>query len=114
MGKILVILKMDNMNLQENINRIQEMMGLREEVDLATRRRLTNIKRTLEGVLRSSYPCDYDNLESYFFGILDELNQLYSFMDSDSDVDSEQPETIVKKYLKDVIKEYYLENIKDC
>jgi hypothetical protein len=35
-------------------------------------------------------------------------------MDGDSDADSEQTETIVKKYLKDVIKEYYLENIKDC
>jgi hypothetical protein len=93
---------------------INEMMGLREEVDLATRRRLTNIKRTLEGVLRSSYPCDYDNLKSYFFGIIDELNLVYRFMYSGSDVDSEQPETIVKKYLKDVIKEYYLENIKDC
>jgi hypothetical protein len=29
-------------------------------------------------------------------------------------MDSDQPEIIVKKYLKDVIKEYYLENIKDC
>jgi len=31
MGKILVILKMDNMNLQENINRIQQMMGIINE-----------------------------------------------------------------------------------
>jgi len=31
MGKILVKLKIDNMNLQENINRIQEMMGIINE-----------------------------------------------------------------------------------
>jgi len=102
------------MNLQENINRIQEVMGLKEEVDLATKRRFTSVKRTLKGVLRSSYPCDYDSLESYFLGVIDELNQVYRFMYSGSDMDSEQPETIVRKYLKDVIKKYYLENIKDC
>ena len=102
------------MKLQEQISRMQSMMGLKEEIDLDTRRRFVSVKRTLDGVLRSSYPCDYDSLESYFIGIMDELNQFYRFMYDGSDMDSDQPEIIVKKYLKDVIKEYYLENIKDC
>ena len=102
------------MKLQEQINRIQTMMGLKEETDLATRRRFVQVKRALEGVLRSSYPCDYDNFKLYFLGMIVELNQYYRFIHQGSDMDSVEPETIVRKYLKNLVKEYYLENTKDC
>jgi hypothetical protein len=50
MGKILVILKMDNMNLQENINRIQQMMGIINEDSNMEKMIFDIINEAVEGV----------------------------------------------------------------
>jgi hypothetical protein len=100
------------MNLRKQIKKI-----LREESDSSTRRRFTNVNNVIHSVLISSYPCDYNNFEHYFLGIVDEINLYYRFMYSGSDIGLKEPEVIediVKRYFTNMIKEYYLENTQDC
>ena len=100
------------MNLRKQIKKI-----LREESDFSTRRRFTNVNNIIHSFLNSSYPCDYNNFEHYFLGIVDEMNHYYRFMYSGPDIGLKKPkviEDITEKYFINMIRQYYLENTQDC
>jgi len=99
------------MNLQEHIRRV-----LREEykIPLNVRRRLHILRNILGSSLRSSYPCDYDDLDEFIEDIISDVNQFFRWIDKEDGMTSEQAELTIRDYLLDNIKEYYLEEIQNC
>ena len=97
--------------LQETIRRV-----LKEEyeIPLNVRRRLHTLKKILGSSLRSSYPCDYDDLDEFIDGIIRDVNEYFRWIDKEKEMTSEQAELTIRGYLLDDIKEYYLEEVKDC
>ena len=63
------------MNLREDIQRIQEVMGI--EVSNLFKRKLHIIDRLIDSVIEDSmYPCDYNDEEEFYQGVIYELSWL--------------------------------------
>jgi len=90
-----------------------------EEQNTSLRRRFYYIKKVLDVVLDSMYPCDYSN-ESYFYiGVIYDLETfgfLETFLDSEGfkGVQPEEFIDFVKQTLKDYIIQYYINSQEDC
>ena len=100
-----------NMNLQEHIRRV-----LREEykIPLNVRRRLHILRNILGSSLRSSYPCDYDDLDEFIEDTISDVNQYFKWIEKKKEMTSEEAELTIRGYLLDDIKKYYLEEIQNC
>ena len=63
------------MNLREDIQRIQEVMGIK--VSNLFKRKLHIIEKLIYSLIEDSmYPCDYDNEEEFYEGVIYELSWL--------------------------------------
>ena len=98
------------MKLNEQINRIHEMMGINEsEVPNSIKRRISQIQQILNVVLDNSYPTDFDSAEHFTLGIMKEV---FDYL-----LEEEQLERAVsmlefiKEYFEDDIKNYYNERM---
>ena len=98
------------MKLNEQIDRIHEMMGINEsEVPNSIKRRISQTQQILNVVLDNSYPTDFDSAEHFTQGIMKEV---FDYM-----LEEEQVETAVsmlefiKEYFEDDIKNYYNERM---
>jgi len=103
------------MNLQEQTNRIKQVMGvISEDVSLYDRRRLSFLEDILISTLLSSYPCDYKDLNHYIIGILSDLEQTFRFILDSKDILYSDAKSIVKKYMINQIEDYYFNEIENC
>lgn len=84
------------------------------EIPLNVRRRFNRLKSILRSALISSYPCEYDDLDDFTNGIIISVNEYFRWMEDEKEITSEQAELTIRGYLLDDIKEYYLEEVKDC
>ena len=67
-----------NMNLQENINRIKQVMGVINESQYSNnlKRRVYILDSLIDNLLPNMYPCDFDNEDDFFTGVYHELRHL--------------------------------------
>ena len=92
------------MNLNEQISRIHEMMGINEsEVPNNMRRRIAQMEQIVNVVLDNSYPTDFDSAEHFTLGIMKEV---FDYL-----LEEEQVETAVP--MLEFIKEYFEDDIKN-
>ena len=98
-------------DLQESIRKV-----LKEEykIPLNVRRRLHILRNILGSSLRSSYPCDYDDLDEFIEDIISDVNQYFKWIEKKKEMTSEEAELTIRGYLLDDIKKYYLEEIQNC
>jgi hypothetical protein len=106
--------KIFNMNLQEQIQRIQEMMGIvSESLPPNVRRRAIHIEELLSAVLEGSHPCDFEN-ENHFvqgiMGYLDDVSIAYQLVG----VTPNEMIDFIKEHFVDDIKQYYITASEDC
>ena len=107
------------MNLQENIQRIKEVMGMEEKIsslnesDLNVKRRFGVIKKLVDVILSNSYPCDFLNEEHYFEGVLYDLETFLITFDMEG-MTNEQILSFVKDYFHKDIKQYYIDSQENC
>ena len=87
------------MNLQEQVNRIQEMMGLNE------------IKKLLDVVLNNSYPCDFDNSNDFINGVIYDVRES---LEEISGMSSGEIASLIYEYFTNEIEEYYNERTQNC
>jgi hypothetical protein len=100
------------MNLQEQIDRMREMMGLNESnVPLAVRRRLNEIKKLLDVVLNNSYPCDFDNSNDFINGVIYDVRES---LEEISGMSSGEIASLIYEYFTNEIEEYYNERTQNC
>ena len=78
-------------------------------MNLYARRRISMIQKVLSSVLKMSYPCDYNNVDHYVLGMLDEMNNAFTHVIIHSQMSGGDVVEIVKAYLIDEIKEHYIE-----
>jgi len=97
--------------IQESIRKV-----LKEEykIPLNVRRRLHILRNILGSSLRSSYPCDYDDLDEFIEDTISDVNQYFKWIEKKKEMTSEEAELTIRGYLLDDIKEYYLEEIQNC
>ena len=102
------------MNLQENIQRIKQVMGvISEDISIYDKRRIPYVQDLLKHTLLSSYPCDYNNLYHYTAGILLDLKETSEDFTSNG-ISFSDVENIISEYLIVEIKSHYLEAKKEC
>jgi hypothetical protein len=78
-------------------------------MNLYARRRIGMIKKALSSVLKMSYPCDYNDIDHYVLGMLDEIKNAFTYVIIHSQMNGSDVVEIVKAYLIDEIKEHYIE-----
>ena len=67
------------MNLQENINRLKEVMGgviNESQYSNNLKRRVHILDSLIDNLLPNMYPCDFDNEDDFFTGVYHELRHL--------------------------------------
>jgi hypothetical protein len=102
------------MNLQEQITRIQSMMGIiNENVPTKVRRRLSIIQKLLNVVMDNSYPCDFKNVNHYKEGIINDIDTFLITFDMEG-MSSNDITDFIKEYLMDEIEKYYINASEDC
>ena len=100
------------MNLQENIQRIQSMMGVINETKYGNdfKRRVHNLDKLIDNLLPSMYPCDYESEDDFFTGVYEELYFLVKDEDYELDtVDKGDIIDYVYVHKQEEIREYYKE-----
>jgi hypothetical protein len=90
-----------------------------EEQNTSLRRRVSYIKKLLDVVLDSMYPCDYSNESHFYIGVIYDLETfgfLETFLDSEGfkGVQPEEFIDFVKQTQKDYIIQYYINSQEDC
>ncbi len=90
-----------------------------EEQNTSLRRRFYYIKKVLDVVLDSMYPCDYSNESHFYIGVIYDLETfgfLETFLDSEGfkGVQPEEFIDFVKQTQKDYIIQYYINSQEDC
>ena len=102
------------MNLQEQISRIQSMMGvIKENHSINVRRRLHIVKKLLDVLLENSYPCDFENVNHFTEGILYDLDTFLITFHMES-MSSDEIKDFIVKYLRNEIEQYYINASEDC
>ena len=107
------------MNLQENIQRIKEVMGMEEnmsslnELDVNVKRRFSVLKKLVDVILSNTYPCDFLNEEHYFEGVLYDLETFLITFNMEG-MTNEQIQSFVKDYFHKEINQYYIDSQEDC
>ena len=102
------------MNLQEQLFRIQSIMGvISEDFSISLRRRIDIIKKLLDVLLENSYPCDFENINHFIEGILYDLDVFLLTFDVEG-LSSDEIKDFIMKYLKDKIEQYYINASEDC
>ncbi len=102
------------MNLQEQTNRIKQMMGVvNEDISLSLRRRLPKIHEMLRKTLTMRNPCEYNN-EDFFRVVLTTLKFHIYDIKSLEGLPHKEVENYIKEYLVDEINQFYIDNTKDC
>ena len=102
------------MNLQENISRIKEMMGvISEDFSISLRRRIYIIEKLLDVLLENSYPCDFENINHFIEGILYDLDVFLLTFDLEG-LSSHEIKDFIMEYSKDKIEQYYINASEDC
>ena len=102
------------MNLQEQINRIQSMMGvLNENVPNNVKRRLPVIQQLLNVTLNNSYPCDFDDEYHFKEGILYDIDTFLIGFEMEG-MSSGEIKEFIDEYFSDEIIQYYLDASEDC
>jgi hypothetical protein len=103
------------MNLQEQLNRIQEMMGVNESNNPSNniRRRLPQIKKLLQISLNNSYPCDFEDFKHYMEGILYDVNTFLVVFDMEG-LTPDEIIDFIKDYMIGEIEQYYINSLEDC
>jgi hypothetical protein len=103
-----VLRKQNNMNLQENIQRIKEVMGLNESVEI--RRRLNMLPKYIRSTYKWLDPKRFSSFDEFiervFFGTTRD------FID-EFEVNSYDQRLQIRDEFFPYIKEYILENFKD-
>jgi hypothetical protein len=66
------------MNLQENIHRIKQVMGVINESQYSNnlKRRVHILDSLIDNLLPNMYPCDYNDEDDFFTGVYHELHHL--------------------------------------
>jgi hypothetical protein len=102
------------MNLQEQISRIQSMMGvISEDFSISLRRRIYIIEKLLDVLLENSYPCDFENINHFIEGILYDLDVFLLTFDLEG-LSSHEIKDFIMEYSKDKIEQYYINASEDC
>jgi len=106
-----------SMNLQEQISRIQSMMGIYEGEDNVVpnhiRRRYSNIVNILQVVLEGSYICDYESADEFIRGVFFNMSE-YLYEENIDGMDKYEIMEFVVDHLKDMVNKYYDEHIEFC
>ena len=97
------------MNLREDIQRIQEVMGI--EVSTRFKRKMHIVDRLIDSVIEDSmYPCDYNDEEEFYQGVIDELSWLVKNEDFGvDDVDWLDIYDYISNFKEEELKDYYIE-----
>jgi hypothetical protein len=98
-----------NMNLREDIERIQEVMGI--EVSNLFKRKMHIVDRLIYTLIEDSmYPCDYDNEEEFYEGVIYELSWLVKNKDFGlDDVEWLDIYDYITNFKEEELKDYYKE-----
>jgi hypothetical protein len=98
-----------NMNLREDIQRIQEVMGIK--VSTRFKRKMHIVDRLIDSVIEDSmYPCDYNDEEEFYQGVIDELSWLVKNEDFGvDDVDWLDIYDYISNFKEEELKDYYRE-----
>ena len=100
------------MNLQENIDRIKQMMGVITEVTYGNdfKRRLHQLDKLIDNLLPNVYPCDYNDEDDFFTGFYEELYWLVKNEEYELDtVDLGDIIDYIYQHKQEEIREYYRE-----
>ena len=101
-------------NLQEQISRMQSMMGvINENVPTNVKRRLNRIKKLLDVTLYNSYPCDFDNENHFKEGILYDIDTFLIGFEVEG-MSSGEIKDFINEYLSEEIRRYYINASEDC
>jgi hypothetical protein len=101
------------MNLREDIQRIQEVMGI--EVSTRFKRKMHIVDRLIYTLIEDSmYPCDYDNEEEFYEGVIYELSWLVKNKDFGlDDVEWLDIYDYITNFKEEELKGYYKERCND-
>ena len=109
-GPMIVRVVNDN-TLQEQTNRIKQMMGvINEDIPTSIRRRKHIIDALLKIIIDNSYPCDFADDESFLQGILYDL----SYQVEVEGLPVGDLKDYIIEYFADDIQAYYINKTKDC
>jgi len=98
-------------DLQEQTNRIKQMMGvINEDIPTSIRRRKHIIDALLKIIIDNSYPCDFADDESFLQGILYDL----SYQVEVEGLPVGDLKDYIIEYFADDIQAYYINKTKDC
>ena len=102
------------MKLQEQINRIQSMMGINEDGPLPNvLRRLPQVKKLLDITLENSNPCDFKSLDHFAEGVLYDIDAFLITYEMEG-MTSEEIKNFILKYLIEEVRRYYINSSEDC
>ena len=104
-----------NMKLNENINRIKQMMGVitEDRPPIHILRRLPIVKKLLDVTLENSYPCDFDNVKHFIDGILYDIDTFLIGYEMEG-MSSGDITEFVLEHLSNDIERYYYDSHEDC
>ena len=104
------------MKLQENIDRIKQVMGVINEGRPSNNilRRLPQIQRALNQTLYYLSPCEYDDVEYYAEHVLYQLKEYFEDYEEEEEIDPGEAIEYVKGYKLHEIEEYYDDRKTEC
>ncbi len=104
------------MKLQENIDRIKEVMGIinEDKPSASILRRLSQIERALNQTLYYLSPCEYDDVEYYAEHILHQLGEYFRDYEEEEGIDPSEAIDYIREYQLDEIEEYYNDRKSEC
>jgi|688.fasta_scaffold227568_3 hypothetical protein len=103
------------MNLNENIQRIKQMMGVitEDRSSINVLRRLPRVKKLLDVILEYSHPCDFGNVQHFIDGILYDIDTFLIAYEMEG-MSSGEIKEFISEYLSDDIERYYYDSKEDC
>jgi hypothetical protein len=102
------------MNLQEQISRIQEVMGMvNENIPINVKRRIPVVQQLLNVVLENSYPCDFYDVNHFKEGVIYDIDTFLIGFEMNGMTPDEIKEFILT-YLFEDIERYYINASEDC
>jgi hypothetical protein len=104
------------MKLQENIDRIKQVMGVinEDKPSIHILRRLPQIERALNQTLYYLSPCEYDDVEYYAEHVLHQLREYFEDYEEEEEVEPFAATNYVAEYLSSEIEEYYNDRKSEC
>jgi hypothetical protein len=79
------------------------------EIDSSVRRRLIRIKFFLNKLMENMYPCDYDGITHFMFGVIRDAGDYFDDVDNFDGMDKGQFLEVLENEFEEYIYDYYLE-----